>query len=82
MEFLVSLCRESSPSNLIYCPHQDVHRFAGADLAKSVVVFKERVLTIIDEYFASDDVKEVAAALEELEVPGFHHHFVKKLVSR
>jgi hypothetical protein len=61
---------------------QDVHRFAGADLAKSVVAFKTRVVTIIDEYFASDDVKEVAAALTELEVPGFHHHFVKKLVSR
>ncbi|GAQ81206.1 MA3 domain-containing protein [Klebsormidium nitens] len=65
-----------------YDSDEDGHRFVGADLAKSVVVFKERVLTIIDEYFASDDVKEVAAALDELEVPGFHHHFVKKLVSR
>eukprot|EP01113_Clastostelium_recurvatum_P041879 TRINITY_DN671_c0_g1_i2.p1 TRINITY_DN671_c0_g1~~TRINITY_DN671_c0_g1_i2.p1 ORF type:complete len:373 (+),score=104.62 TRINITY_DN671_c0_g1_i2:193-1311(+) len=47
-----------------------------------IVNFKSNVQTILDEFFVSGDVDEVARALPELGQAEFHHEFVKIAVSR
>lgn len=41
-----------------------------------------QVEEIIQEYFASGDISEAVMALQEVDQPNFHHHFVKKVVTR
>lgn len=44
-------------------------------------LFKERAITIIQEYFLSDDIFEVVRSLEDLAAPDFNAIFVKKLIT-
>lgn len=39
-----------------------------------------QVVTIVNEYFASGDIGEVAVNLEDLGAAGFMHYFVKRLL--
>jgi len=42
--------------------------------------YKREVAAIVEEYFASGDIGEVAASLEDLGAPDFMHYFVKRAV--
>jgi hypothetical protein len=42
---------------------------------------KEKVVSLVEEYFALDDVMSMALDLHTLGSPNYHHYFVKKLVS-
>ncbi|CAM6068910.1 unnamed protein product [Sphagnum tenellum] len=42
---------------------------------------KEKVVSLVEEYFALDDVMSMAMDLHTLGSPNYHHYFVKKLVS-
>eukprot|EP00252_Welwitschia_mirabilis_P010638 TRINITY_DN2402_c0_g1_i3.p1 TRINITY_DN2402_c0_g1~~TRINITY_DN2402_c0_g1_i3.p1 ORF type:complete len:701 (+),score=193.55 TRINITY_DN2402_c0_g1_i3:294-2396(+) len=44
-------------------------------------VFKQRAVTIIQEYFLSDDIAEVVTSLEDLAAPDFNAVFVKRLIT-
>eukprot|EP01112_Ceratiomyxa_fruticulosa_P008007 TRINITY_DN2077_c0_g2_i3.p1 TRINITY_DN2077_c0_g2~~TRINITY_DN2077_c0_g2_i3.p1 ORF type:complete len:372 (-),score=90.49 TRINITY_DN2077_c0_g2_i3:171-1286(-) len=48
----------------------------------AIVIFKNAVQPIIDEYFVSGDAEEVGRALKELNSPQFHQEFVKISVSK
>ncbi len=50
-------------------------------MAQSLEQFKEKVASLVEEYFASDDVTSMATDLRNLGSPNYHHYFVKKLVS-
>lgn len=50
-------------------------------MAESLEVYKEKVVSLVEEYFASDDVPAMATDLRNLGSPNYHHHFVKKLIS-
>ncbi|XP_061952678.1 MA3 DOMAIN-CONTAINING TRANSLATION REGULATORY FACTOR 1 [Populus nigra] len=43
--------------------------------------FKEEVVTIIHEYFLSDDIPELIRSLEDLGMPEFNPIFLKKLIT-
>ncbi|XP_042503192.1 MA3 DOMAIN-CONTAINING TRANSLATION REGULATORY FACTOR 1-like [Macadamia integrifolia] len=43
--------------------------------------FKEEAVTIIHEYFLSDDIPELIRSLEDLAVPEFNPVFLKKLIT-
>lgn len=43
--------------------------------------FKEEVVTIIHEYFSSDDIPELIRSLEELALPEYNPIFIKKLIT-
>ncbi|KAF8399858.1 hypothetical protein HHK36_015729 [Tetracentron sinense] len=43
--------------------------------------FKEEVVTIIHEYFLSDDIPELIRSLEDLAAPKFNPVFLKKLIT-
>ncbi|XP_057841956.2 MA3 DOMAIN-CONTAINING TRANSLATION REGULATORY FACTOR 4 [Cryptomeria japonica] len=53
----------------------------GAVEEDKVRLFKERAVTIIQEYFLSDDIFEVVRSLEDLAAPDFNALFVKKLIT-
>jgi len=44
-------------------------------------LFKERAVSIIQEYFLSDDISEVTRSLEDLAAPDFNAVFVKRLIT-
>lgn len=48
----------------------------------AIVIFKNAVQSIVDEYFVSGDSDEVGRALKELNSPHFDHEFVKISVSK
>ncbi|XP_010927576.1 MA3 DOMAIN-CONTAINING TRANSLATION REGULATORY FACTOR 1 [Elaeis guineensis] len=43
--------------------------------------YKEEVVTIIHEYFLSDDIPELVRSLEDLAIPEFNSVFIKKLIT-
>lgn len=45
-------------------------------------LFKQGIKVILDEYFNSGVVEEVARALTDLDHAEFHHEFVKQVISR
>lgn len=53
----------------------------GAPIAQSLEEYKNKVVTIVEEYFVTADVAEAAASLRDLGSPIYLHHFVKKLIS-
>ncbi|KAE8686220.1 bHLH130 protein [Hibiscus syriacus] len=48
---------------------------------KKMSQYKEEVLTIIHEYFLSDDIPELIRSLEDLGLPEFNPIFFKKLIT-
>jgi hypothetical protein len=42
---------------------------------------KEKLVSLVDEYFALDDVMRMAMDVHTLGSPNYHHYFVNKLVS-
>jgi hypothetical protein len=52
----------------------------GAAGEQSVKRFKERVLSILEEYLVSNDIVEADRAIRELDAPSFHYYIVKKAV--
>eukprot|EP00270_Netrium_digitus_P006733 TRINITY_DN1940_c0_g2_i1.p1 TRINITY_DN1940_c0_g2~~TRINITY_DN1940_c0_g2_i1.p1 ORF type:complete len:790 (-),score=274.19 TRINITY_DN1940_c0_g2_i1:16-2385(-) len=54
----------------------------ASSVAASVEDFKERVGSILQEYFASGDVAAAASDMLDIGTPSFHHHFVKRAVSK
>lgn len=61
-------------------PNTDVGEVPGQD-AEKVKRYKEEVVTIIHEYFLSDDIPELIHSLEELGAPDLNPVFLKKLVT-
>ncbi|XP_008799936.1 MA3 DOMAIN-CONTAINING TRANSLATION REGULATORY FACTOR 1-like [Phoenix dactylifera] len=51
------------------------------DENKKLRRYKEEVVTIIHEYFHSDDIPELIRSLEELATPEFNPIFIKKLIT-
>jgi len=66
-----------SPASVRSIPSQ-LDGLADEDNAR---LFKERAITIIQEYFLSDDIFEVVRSLEDLAAPDFNAIFVKKLIT-
>eukprot|EP00898_Chlorokybus_atmophyticus_P003054 jgi/Chlat1/374/Chrsp10S01525 len=67
---------DEEPYRLVEAPVAD-----GAVVANAVDQFKERAKAVLEEYYASEDVKEAADAVRDMGEPQFHHHFVKKAVT-
>ena len=53
----------------------------GASETDQISLFKQKSVSIIQEYFLSDDVGEVIRSLEDLSSPSLNAIFVKKLVT-
>ena len=53
----------------------------GTNVSQSLEEYKGKVGSIIEEYFATDDVAAAAADLADLGCQSYHHYFVKKLIS-
>lgn len=53
----------------------------GAPVLQSLEEYKEKVVSLIEEYFVSGDVASMATDLKNLGSPNYHHYFVKKLIS-
>ncbi|KAG1358906.1 hypothetical protein COCNU_08G003520 [Cocos nucifera] len=51
------------------------------DENKKLRRYKEEVVTIIHEYFLSDDIPELIRSLEDLATPEFNPIFIKKLIT-
>lgn len=64
-----------------YDSEEEPYKLVGAPVAQSLEQFKEKVASLVEEYFASDDVTSMATDLRNLGSPNYHHYFVKKLVS-
>ena len=47
----------------------------------SIVSFKDSVKDLLSEYFENGDLDEVIQSLNELDMPHFHHEFIKLAVS-
>ncbi|KAG2483606.1 hypothetical protein HYH03_017548 [Edaphochlamys debaryana] len=52
-----------------------------AALRQEVAAYKEEVRSIVEEYFCSGSVADVADSLEDLGAPHLGHYFVKRLVT-
>ncbi|OAY47886.1 MA3 DOMAIN-CONTAINING TRANSLATION REGULATORY FACTOR 1 [Manihot esculenta] len=48
---------------------------------KKLIQYKEEIVTIIHEYFLSDDIPELIRSLEDLGMPEFNPIFLKKLIT-
>nr|XP_043636218.1 MA3 DOMAIN-CONTAINING TRANSLATION REGULATORY FACTOR 2 [Erigeron canadensis]XP_043636219.1 MA3 DOMAIN-CONTAINING TRANSLATION REGULATORY FACTOR 2 [Erigeron canadensis] len=44
-------------------------------------MYKKKVIVIVEEYFATDDVISAANELKDLQMPSYSYYFVKKLIS-
>mmetsp|Transcript_37781 Transcript_37781/g.95570 ORF Transcript_37781/g.95570 Transcript_37781/m.95570 type:complete len:712 (-) Transcript_37781:372-2507(-) len=64
---------EEEKHNVLRSQHQK--------LKDEVTAYKDEVLSIVEEYFSSGDIGDVAESLEDLGMPGFMHYFVKRLVT-
>ncbi|KAJ4961545.1 hypothetical protein NE237_021455 [Protea cynaroides] len=53
----------------------------GGNDSEKVRRFKEEAVTIIHEYFLSDDIPELIRSLEDLAAPEFNPVFLKKLIT-
>lgn len=53
----------------------------GAPVSQSLEEYKGKVVSLVEEYFASDDVTAMATDLRNLGTSTYHHYFVKKLIS-
>eukprot|EP01018_Ginkgo_biloba_P010374 Gb_01138 [translate_table: standard] len=64
-----------------YNSEEEPYQLVGATVSQSLEEYKGKVGSIIEEYFATDDVSSTAADLTDLGCPSYHHYFVKKLIS-
>ncbi|CAM6114371.1 unnamed protein product [Calypogeia fissa] len=64
-----------------YDSEEEPYKLVGAPVAQSLEEYREKVVTIIEEYFNNDDVPETAANLRDVGSPMYHHYFIKKLIS-
>ncbi|XP_043704258.1 MA3 DOMAIN-CONTAINING TRANSLATION REGULATORY FACTOR 1-like isoform X1 [Telopea speciosissima] len=53
----------------------------GENDDERIIRFKEEAVTIIHEYFLSDDIPELIRSLEDLSAPVFNPVFLKKLIT-
>mmetsp|Transcript_36791 Transcript_36791/g.81831 ORF Transcript_36791/g.81831 Transcript_36791/m.81831 type:complete len:712 (-) Transcript_36791:320-2455(-) len=51
-----------------------------SQLKEEIRTYKQEVQSIVEEYFESGDIAEVADSLEDLGAPEFMHYFVKRVV--
>ncbi|MBA0639294.1 hypothetical protein Goklo_022337 [Gossypium klotzschianum] len=75
---MLKLLKEAAEEGLI-SSSQMVKGFAREE--KRLRRYKEEVVTIIHEYFLSDDIPELIRSLEDLGLPEFNPIFLKKLVT-
>eukprot|EP00271_Cylindrocystis_brebissonii_P021137 TRINITY_DN7402_c0_g1_i1.p1 TRINITY_DN7402_c0_g1~~TRINITY_DN7402_c0_g1_i1.p1 ORF type:complete len:735 (-),score=154.20 TRINITY_DN7402_c0_g1_i1:1631-3835(-) len=72
----------SDPRDPNYDDGPDAYNWVPATpVGESLDDYRQKVVAIIAEYFTSGDLATVAADLAELGAPGYHHYFVKKLIS-
>uniref|UniRef100_A0A0D6QWI4 MI domain-containing protein n=1 Tax=Araucaria cunninghamii TaxID=56994 RepID=A0A0D6QWI4_ARACU len=64
-----------------YVSEEEPYQLVGTTVSQSLEEYKSKVRSIIEEYFATDDVAATAAELTDLGCPNYHHYFVKKLIS-
>ncbi|GBG58825.1 hypothetical protein CBR_g226 [Chara braunii] len=64
-----------------YDSEEEPYKLVGAPIHDSLEEFKAKVVSIVEEYFVSDDIAEAAADLAEIGLPSYHYHFVKRVVS-
>uniref|UniRef100_A0A0C9RVH6 TSA: Wollemia nobilis Ref_Wollemi_Transcript_10948_2779 transcribed RNA sequence n=1 Tax=Wollemia nobilis TaxID=56998 RepID=A0A0C9RVH6_9CONI len=64
-----------------YNSEEEPYQLVGTTVSQSLEEYKGKVGSIIEEYFATDDVAATAADLSDLGCPNYHHYFVKKLIS-
>lgn len=60
---------------------QEPYQLVGAPVSQSLEEYKEKVISLIEEYFASGDVASMASDLSNVGSPNYHHYFVKRLIS-
>ncbi|XP_002964316.2 programmed cell death protein 4 [Selaginella moellendorffii] len=64
-----------------YDSGEEPYHLIGAHVAQSLQVYKEKVVYIVEEYFATGNVADAATDLRDLGSPSYHHYFVKRLIS-
>jgi hypothetical protein len=64
-----------------YDSEEEPYQLVGTTVSQSLEEYKGKVGSIIEEYFATDDVAAAAADLADIGCPSYHHYFVKKLIS-
>ncbi|MBA0644156.1 hypothetical protein Goklo_028360 [Gossypium klotzschianum] len=76
--FMLKLLKEAAEEGLI-SSSQMVKGFARED--KKLDRYKKEIVTIIHEYFLSDDIPELIRSLEDLGLPEYNPIFLKKLIT-
>lgn len=61
--------------------NQEPYELIEAPATTPLEDYKKSLVTIIEEYFSTGDVKQTGSDLKELGYDDFHRYFVKKLVS-
>eukprot|EP01018_Ginkgo_biloba_P024699 Gb_11642 [translate_table: standard] len=64
-----------------YDSEEEPYQLVSAAVSASLEDYKKRVVSIIEEYFSTDDVASAATDLKDLGCPTYHHYFVKKIIS-
>ncbi|XP_024376076.1 MA3 DOMAIN-CONTAINING TRANSLATION REGULATORY FACTOR 4 [Physcomitrium patens] len=64
-----------------YDSEEEPYQLVGAPVSQSLEEYKEKVISLIEEYFASGDVASMASDLSNVGSPNYHHYFVKRLIS-
>jgi hypothetical protein len=64
-----------------YDSEEEPYKLVAAPLAQSLEEYKEKIQSLVEEYFSTGDVSGTAMDLQNLGSPQYHHYFVKKLIS-
>lgn len=64
-----------------YDSEEEPYKLVAAPVAQSLEEYKEKIQSLVEEYFSTGDVSGTAMDLQNLGSPQYHHYFVKKLIS-